>query len=227
VRAVEAVVDSGSDFDAEAGRRPPQARTGSNVILVGGMGAGKSTVGWLLARLIGYGFIDVDRAIETRERKTVDQIFESKGESYFREREREAVEALSGIRTHVIAVGGGALSDDVSWEVLQRLGVQVWLNPPSTELARRLAADPAALARRPLLADLLTHKDKEMRHKLLSERISALVGNRADRYKQAQLVVTDSFSTPEATARTVRAALTRDGVLRPNVGEPIDRWRLN
>jgi shikimate kinase len=223
---VDAVVDS---FEGEerSGRGDKARVGGSNVILVGGMGAGKSTVGWLLARMIGYGFIDIDRAIERQERKSVDQIFEAKGEAYFRQLERETVESLSGIRTHVIAVGGGALSDDQSWELLSRMGVHVWLNPPSTELARRLAADEAALARRPLLADLLGHKDKEMRHKLLSERISALVGNRADRYKLAQLVVTDSFSTPEATARTVRAALTRDGILRPNQGEPFDRWRLN
>lgn len=221
--------DNGSfndrDQDGEQGER--KARRGSNIILLGAMGSGKSTVGWRLARLIGFGFLDFDRMIETKQKKKIVEIFEAVGETEFRRMERELVTSLGDIRTHVLSVGGGTVMDDESWDMLSRLGTTVWLNPPPEEIARRLGVDDAELAKRPLLADLGTHRDRETRHKLLSERMKALIGNRAERYRQAHVAISDSFSTPDSTAQLIRDTLVRDGSLTlPKDQRPYDRWRI-
>ncbi len=207
--------------------RPGRTENGpaSNIILMGATGCGKSTTGWLLARLLGYGFIDLDQMLESRERKTVNQIFEASGEQHFRQLEVSLIEKLTRVRSHVIALGGGAAENDESWILLQKMGTTVWINTPAEEIARRLLANEAELLKRPLLAELLIHKDAETRQKLMGERLKALIGNRVGRYKQARVVVSDTFSTPETTAHLLKEALLREGILKlPQDHRPLDRW---
>ncbi len=206
--------------------RTTEAR-GSNIILLGGMGTGKSSTGWLLARILGYGFIDTDTVLESRFRKPITQVFEEEGEASFRSKEKELVLSLFGIRSHVISVGGGTVMDDESWQVIMRMGVTIWLNPSPEEVARRFLVHEEQIAKRPLLADLLSHKDKETRQKLLKERLSALIGNRSARYREALLSVSDSFCTPESTALLIKDMLVKDRLLPPIRGEkPYDRWGI-
>jgi shikimate kinase len=213
----------GDNRDIRENREPQDA----NIILMGAMGSGKSTVGWLLAKLLGFGFFDLDAAIEETEKKPVHLIFEEKGETYFRDLERETLKRFSGLRNHVISLGGGAVSDDENWELINRIGATVWLNPPPDEIARRLSASPELLQARPLLAELANHKDAETRHKLLSERISALTGNRVGRYKQARIVISDRFSTPDSTARLLLDTLIKEGIVRlVQDSKPFDKWRI-
>jgi shikimate kinase len=196
-------------------------------VLVGGMGAGKSTVGWYLAKALGYGFVDLDRKIEAREKKKIADIFADKGEEHFRSVEAAEVQRLKQLRSHVVATGGGAVLDPASWEVFSTIGLTVWLNPTPAELARRLLARKDELAKRPLLADVLAQPTPQDQHKLLSERLGALVGSRASAYGQAKVVINDAFSTPEATARTIRDLLQKDGLLAG--GDPrnsFDRWQV-
>jgi shikimate kinase len=200
--------------------------SGSNIILIGATGAGKSTTGRLLARLVGYGFIDLDEFIEARGRATVQALYEAKGEEGFRALEREVLLSLRGLRSHVLAVGGGAVMDDDNWQWMQEMGATVWINTPAEEIARRLAADAGELHKRPLLAEVMSHEDAATRHRLLSERIKALIGNRVGRYKEARLAVSDSFSTPETTAHLVKDLLVREQILTLSKEHcPFDRWR--
>jgi shikimate kinase len=234
----------GSGFDrnddegaGDPGETPPESSgapesagdgRGSSIVLVGGMGSGKSTVGWLLARFIGYGFIDMDEAVEQRIGRKVHEIFARDGEGAFRKAEADAIAKLTDVRTHVIAVGGGALMNEANWAQLRRVGWLVWLNPPAHELARRLGVSDAELTKRPLLAELAGEGDRAERVKRLEERLAALVGQRTDRYKLADLVVTDSFSTPESTAHAIKDALLNAGRLRKIEGDSLaDRWRIN
>jgi len=199
--------------------------SGSNIILMGATGAGKTSTGRLLARLVGYGFLDLDELIEQREHKTVQELFEARGEDHFRELERAQLRSLSGLRSHVLSVGGGTVMDDESWTQLQDMGATVWINTPAEEIARRLLARESELSKRPLLAEVLSHKDNETRLRLLSERLKALIGNRVGRYKQARLAVSDSFSTPETTAHLVKDLLVREGILTLSREHcPFDRW---
>jgi shikimate kinase len=224
------------DGEDEDGRREREGRRGdgggggsarrSNIVLLGAMGSGKSTVGWVLSRIVGYGFIDTDALIEARVKKPVSVIFAERGEAAFRELEAEVIQRLRGLRSHVVSVGGGAVMGDANWQILQDLGATVWLNAPPAEIARRFNTDDGELKKRPLLSELADYKDKEQRQKLLTERLSALIGQRMERYRQATVAVSDSFSTPESTAHSIREVLVKEGILRlPAEHRAYDRWR--
>jgi shikimate kinase len=119
------------------------------VYLVGFMAAGKTTVAKALARRLGWEAVDIDEAIEHRERSTVADIFARKGESYFRAVEREVLtEQIS--RPHlVVATGGGTFADPQNRAAINRDGASVWLDVPLQRLIDRIPAD----GRRPLAAD--------------------------------------------------------------------------
>ena len=197
----------------------------NNIVIVGAMGSGKSSVGWLVARNLGFGFIDLDERIERSEKMGINQIFAEKGEGYFRGVEKQMIESLRGIRGHVIATGGGAVVDDDNWEMFREMGVTVWLSTSAHEVARRLVGSETELKKRPLLAELLEESDLRTRQKLLAERLSALIGQRQARYKQADVVLEDSFSTAESTAKQLASALKEEGYVRPQREDgPLDRW---
>ena len=220
-------VEQLADLTAPASLGTHRPAAGSNIILIGASGAGKSKVGFLLAKLLGYGFLDLDELVEGKAHATAEAIFASHGEEHYRRLESAAITALRGLRSHVIATGGGAVMAAGNWDLLARLGTIVWLNTPADEIARRLIGVEAELARRPLLAEVLEVKDPEGRLRLLTERISALIGNRLEFYRQADLVVADSYSTPESTAQRVRAVLVQASVLNlPTEQHPYDRWHV-
>ena len=83
----------------------------SRLILTGFMGAGKSTVGAILARDLGWRFLDLDQVIEANSRRTIAEIFRDEGEAEFRRLERQAVQQLSKDEEIVLALGGGTVED--------------------------------------------------------------------------------------------------------------------
>jgi shikimate kinase len=209
--------ESGSEgADAGEARREKKSKEYllPNIILVGSTGSGKSTVGWHLARLLGYGFIDTDSYIAKKIGKSVTDIFTNGGESAFRSAEKGEILGLNGIRCHVIAPGGGAVTEQESWNMLRILGVTVWLNSPVEEIARRLLRSPHELEARPLLKEVLAEKDLGVRSIKLIERLKAMVGQRMHRYKEAQFMIEDPYSTPESTATQIKQLLTKNGVLK-------------
>src|SRR5262249_36899220 len=98
-----------------------------NVILVGFMGAGKSTVGRLLARRLGRCFVETDAMITAREGCSIPEIFASRGEPYFRQLEAEALAALGEKQGHVVATGGGFPCEPGVMDRLLDMGTVVWL----------------------------------------------------------------------------------------------------
>lgn len=111
------------------------------IALVGFMGAGKSTVGKEIASRIGWRFLDLDELIESRERKTIEQIFREHGEPAFRRLECAAVRDV--INAHdstpvVLALGGGAFIEPEVQQCLRKAEVPaVFLDAPTAELFRR------------------------------------------------------------------------------------------
>ncbi len=200
----------------DSGREQKDSKGGlaRNIIIVGVMASGKSSVGWRLARLIGFGIIDVDEWIQKRAGKPIERIFAEEGESAFRQQETAAIQEIAKIRNHVVSVGGGAVLDDTNWEILRGMGATVWLNTPPSEVARRLVMKPDEIRRRPLLADVVNIEDKQQRFRALHDRVEALVGQRRQRYGQARLVMEDAYSTPEAAALRLKELLIESGILR-------------
>src|SRR5512143_1268625 len=98
-----------------------------NIILVGFMGTGKTTVGKLLASKLGYSFVDVDEEIEKEQGVAISYIFSELGEPYFRLLERDKLKELIGGTRIVVSAGGGVVLDLRNIEDMKRLGVLVCL----------------------------------------------------------------------------------------------------
>jgi shikimate kinase len=122
------------------------------IILIGYRGAGKTTVGPVLAARLGWRFADCDDRVEELAGKSVAEIFRTEGEAGFRDRESAALEALLQEEKIVLATGGGAVLRELNRAAMKRAGFVVWLTAPAEVLYRRLTADPTTAARRPALA---------------------------------------------------------------------------
>ena len=122
--------------------------TGGNVFLVGMMGAGKSTVGRLLARRLRLRFIDSDHEIEARCGVKVPVVFEIEGEAGFRAREQQVIGELTQLDGVVLATGGGAILSEDNRRRLAERGTVVYLRARPEDLYRRVRHDRG----RPLLA---------------------------------------------------------------------------
>ena len=118
-----------------------------NIILVGMMGSGKTTVGKLLANLVGKTFIDVDHEIQKRTGVGIPVIFEIEGEAGFRKRESEILRDIVKQQNIVLATGGGAILHPDNRALLRQYGTVIYLCAPVTELRRRTYLDK----NRPLL----------------------------------------------------------------------------
>jgi shikimate kinase len=104
------------------------------------MGCGKSTVGRLLAKKLGKEFIDLDDYIEEREGMTIPEIFEQKGEPYFREKESEALADLPA-SAGVVATGGGTLLKKENGDKAKSLGTVVYIDAPFELCYERIKGD--------------------------------------------------------------------------------------
>lgn len=128
---------------------PPACLAGGRpLFLVGMMGAGKTTIGRGLARVLGREFVDLDHELEARCGVRVPVIFEIEGETGFRRREAQTLQECTQRRDIVLATGGGAILADQSRSLLRERGLVVYLRATLDELFRRTSRD----RNRPLLA---------------------------------------------------------------------------
>lgn len=118
--------------------------------LVGFMGAGKSTTAAALGRRIGWRAEDIDSRIESREHRSVAEIFSNDGEPYFRTVERQVLRELLPERNVVVAAGGGTFVEPENRALMLADGAVAWLDIPLTCVIERIPRD----GRRPLAADL-------------------------------------------------------------------------
>jgi shikimate kinase len=164
---------------------------GDNVILVGFMGAGKSSVGRLLARRLGRCFVETDDLIVGRDGRAIPDIFRQDGEEAFRRLETEAVEALALKSDDVIATGGGLPCREGRMDALRALGTVVWLRGDLDELlgrARRGGQRPMLDGRTP-------------------DEIDVLYRAREPYYAQAHLTVDTAGLTIDQVVHRIVAAL--------------------
>lgn len=99
-----------------------------NIALIGFMGSGKTTVGRFLAKQLDMKFVDVDKVISAREKKSISDIFQEKGEQYFRQKERELTLEEASKNNAVISTGGGVIIDNENIKNLKKTCFMVYLD---------------------------------------------------------------------------------------------------
>jgi shikimate kinase len=172
----------------------------THIVLTGFMGAGKTTVGALLAERLGWTFVDSDRVVETRSGMTVGEIFGQQGETSFRELEASAVRDACRQEHLVLALGGGALEKAATREYLASLPdtLIVFLEAPLETMMARCAAHEEGPVR-PVLAD--------------RERLASRWSERLPWYRQAHLTVDTRDLGPEAVTERILQSAGKRGVL--------------
>ncbi len=158
-----------------------------NLILVGFMGAGKSSVGRLLARRLGRCLVETDDMIVAKEGVSIPDIFAAKGEAYFRAAEEEVLGLLALKREEVIATGGGFPCREGRPAALRALGTVVWLSGDFDVLYRRALE----AGERPMLAGRSR------------EDVQALYRSRAPFYAQADFAVDTTTLGPDQVAAEI------------------------
>lgn len=168
------------------------------VVLVGMMGAGKSTIGRKLAQRLGAPFVDADTEIERAAGCSIPEIFKTYGEAAFRDGERRVIARLLEDPPHVLAMGGGAFVDPSTRDKTKANAVSIWLNPDFETLFRRVSRR----ANRPML---FVDDPRAQLQKLLQDRMPS--------YSEADIVVTGGEAPADAAAAEAEAALVRHGAL--------------
>lgn len=168
-----------------------------NIFLIGPMGSGKTAVGRQLARLLGVPFYDSDAEVERRAGVDIPYIFEQEGEAGFRQREIEAIDALTRLEPVVMATGGGAILRPENRAVLRERGTVVYLETSLGQQLQRVGSGKG----RPLLRD----GDP-------AERLRALRAEREPIYRQLadHVVHTDNRRVVRVAGQILRDVCGRD-----------------
>jgi 3-dehydroquinate synthase len=176
-----------------------------NIIITGFMGTGKTTVAKILEKRLNMKFVDTDKMIEEKAGAGISDIFNNKGESYFRELEREAIKTTAGGSNQIIATGGGAIVDEGNLKALKSAGKIVSLFAGTDTIIKRVSGSDE----RPLL----TGKD-------LRVEIESLMQKRLKHYKKADFIVNTDGKTPVEVADAIEAHLSKDcETVRVELGE--------
>ena len=166
-----------------------------NIILIGFMGAGKTTVGKRVAKLLDFSFIDTDSEIEDDQGCSIDEIFKYGGEECFRDIESRLLKNFKNVKNSVIATGGGIVLRNENREIIKNMGKRVYLKVNKDVLLRRLSNDRS----RPLLRG----KDPEI---VLTE----MLKERSLLYEQAECIINVDKTPPKETANLIIQKLFND-----------------
>ena len=159
-----------------------------SIVLTGMSGAGKTTVGKLIAQKTGLEYTDTDLVIEKSEQKTINEIFKQYGETYFRELEHKIIKKIS-LTNSVISLGGGAFENSDTRKYLLDNTIVVYLETSAQQLLKRIENQND----RPLLVDNP------------SEKIKQLLNIREKNYKLANIcVVTDNKTVEKITEEILK-----------------------
>ena len=167
------------------------------------MAAGKSTVGFIVANTIGYGFVDLDERIVTRDGRSIPEIFAASGEPFFRELEAAVLSDTSALENTVIALGGGALATEEAWQSIADDSAVVYLDTDPGVLARRIFY---GRTERPLMMD---ESGRRLRLDVLEARIRTMLEERSPHYTRAHITVRSGDRSIGKTVDAVVAALRR------------------
>ena len=161
-----------------------------NLIMIGFMGVGKTTIGRKLAQRLGYHFLDMDDQIENEQQCSISEIFDQRGEAYFRHLETELLLKLSSVQNTVIATGGGVVTREGNFDLMKKFGTVIYLKTSVEDIIERV--------KRSYHRPLLQIENPE-------EKIHALLDERTPLYEQAdQIIETKDLSPQSITSLIIR-----------------------
>lgn len=158
---------------------------GSNIVLIGMMGSGKTTCAHLLAQRLGREMVDMDDVIQAREGRSISEIFAVEGEGYFREVESQVARELAQRSNLIIATGGGVILRRENTDALRKSGVVAWLNRSADEIFDAEDLGDRPLAQSGKAAFLKTFAARE------------------EKYRAAAHIIIEDFTSPDATVDNI------------------------
>ncbi len=150
----------------------------NNIYLIGMPGCGKTSLGKKIAEKLKLSFIDLDYYLVEKERHTIDDIFKTKGENYFRQAETKYLKEVAKLENQVISTGGGIVVCNENAEIMKNSGIVIFIDTPPDCIVKN-----SSLSGRPLV------KSKDDIYKLYEERYS--------KYKNAAHFIVDNISDAE------------------------------
>ena len=164
-------------------------KSNKNIVLLGMMGSGKSTIGYLLSNKINSDFYDIDKIIEEEEGLKITEIFENKGENYFRKIEEKICLKILKFNKKIISLGGGSFLNNKIREEIQNNHVSFWLNWNTSTIIRRIKKNK----NRPILKGMSENE------------INKLIMKRKKIYEKAHLKINcENLSKNEITNKIIK-----------------------
>lgn len=174
----------------------------NRIYLAGFMASGKSTIGPILANVLGWDYYDLDCEIERREKKKIVDIFEEDGEEYFRTLESSTLNDLSQVNKIVVSLGGGTMAKTDNLNMMKSTGKIVYLETSPEEVYNRLKKKTD----RPLVRDLvLSNGSKEE----FIARINKLLAERKPYYNQADITINTDTSNVGYTVDLIKKRIIK------------------
>lgn len=174
----------------------------NKIYLAGFMASGKSTIGPILANVLGWDYYDLDKEIENKEARKIVDIFEENGEEYFRSVESTTLRDLSSKKDVVISLGGGAMTRENNIEVMKSTGKIVFLDTSPEEVYSRLKHKTD----RPLVKDLvLSNGSKEE----FIARIVKLLNEREPYYSRADIKINTDTADVGRTVDLIKKRISK------------------
>lgn len=163
------------------------------ITLIGMMGSGKTTIGKILSEKTRFSAIDIDNLIEQQEKSCISEIFNTKGEQYFRTIEANAIKELAQTTSsQILSLGGGAFENEQTRELLLKNSTVIYLETTPEEIFRRIQKTN----NRPLLKNNMT-----------IEKISEIIAKRKNNYNLAHHKILTDGKTPSKIAEEILGAL--------------------
>jgi shikimate kinase len=171
--------------------------------LTGFMAAGKSTIGPILANTLGWDFFDLDKEVEIQEGMKIVELFERKGEEYFRKIETELLKKLSENDESIISLGGGAIASEVNFGIIKSSGKIIYLKSSPEMAYKRLRFKKDRPA---FIFDGVEEPSKEQ----FIERIIQLLESRKKYYEQCDFIVDTDNQTVGKTVDVIANYINKD-----------------
>jgi shikimate kinase len=174
----------------------------NRIYLAGFMTSGKSTIGPILANVLGWNYHDLDSEIERREKVKIVDIFEQKGEEYFRSVESRTLKDLSEKNNIVISLGGGTIAGEENLKLMKMTGKIIFLDISPEEVYQRIKNKTD----RPLLKDLVVSNGSKEE---FIERINKLLSEREPYYSQADIKINTDGTNLGKTVDLIKKKISK------------------